>query len=128
MNDVLEFIQSIEHETRKQDCLTLYHMLNDITGLEARLWHEKMIGYGVYHYVNKTNEGDMFMLGYAPAKAHITLYVAVQGLSQYKPLLDKLGPHKTGKVCLYITNFKRIDLNVLKEILTLAYKDAKNSN
>jgi|LGVF01.1.fsa_nt_gb hypothetical protein len=37
MNDVLEFIQSIEHETRKQDCLTLYHMLNDITGLEALL-------------------------------------------------------------------------------------------
>jgi|LGOV01.1.fsa_nt_gb hypothetical protein len=50
------------------------------------------------------------MLGYAPAKAHITLYVIVQGLSQHTPLLEKLGPHKRSKVCLYITNFKELIL------------------
>lgn len=40
-------------------------------------------------------------------------------------LLNKLGKHKTGKSCLYISNLNNIDFNVLEQIIALSVKQMK---
>jgi hypothetical protein len=47
------------------------------------------------------------------------------GLEPYAALLRKLGPHSTGKCCLYIKRLEDLDLAVLEAILTQAAADLK---
>lgn len=124
--DVMEYIDSLENEARKKDSKTLLDIFDRITGLKPDLWAGSMVGYGDYHYVNKTNEGEAFIIGFAPRKANMVIYVAIQGYKKYDEILSRLGKYKLGKVCLYITNLKRVDMDVLVELLEEAYKDAIN--
>jgi hypothetical protein len=39
------------------------------------------------------------------------------GIEPEKPLLTRLGKHKTGKGCLYLKNLEGIDLKVLGELV-----------
>jgi len=36
-------------------------------------------------------------------------------------LLDRLGPHSTGKACLYLTRLDDIDLTALEELVRRSY-------
>ena len=42
-------------------------------------------------------------------------------------MLSRLGPHTTGKSCIYIKNLDLIDLSVLEEILTASAKAASQN-
>jgi hypothetical protein len=42
----------------------------------------------------------------------------MSGFRSYKPLLKKLGKHKTGKACLYIKRLDDVDRDVLQELIT----------
>jgi hypothetical protein len=42
----------------------------------------------------------------------------MDGFSEYRSLLAKLGPHTTGKSCLYIKDLDQVDTGVLQEIVT----------
>ena len=44
------------------------------------------------------------------------------GIGAHADALARLGPHKTGLVCLYITNLDKVDLTVLEEIVTESYR------
>lgn len=95
--------------------------------IEPKLWDNKMVGFGDYHYVNKTNEGDMPITGFVVAKAHITLYFTVQGLDPYNDLLLNLGKYRRGKVCLYISNMNSIDEDALTILIHQYYADIESS-
>lgn len=82
-----------------------------------------MIGFGDYHYVNKTNEGDMPILGVVAAKAHVTVYFTVSGLDPYLHLLEQIGKFRRGKICLYISNMDKIDHDVFKTLVSSYYHD-----
>ena len=45
------------------------------------------------------------------------LGVEVIAVDRYADALQRLGPHKTGKSCLYIKNLDGVDRGVLAEIL-----------
>jgi hypothetical protein len=40
-----------------------------------------------------------------------------------KQLLEKLGKHKTGKVCVYVKKLTDIDLSILKELIVATIED-----
>jgi hypothetical protein len=44
------------------------------------------------------------------------------GMEQYADLLDRLGPHTTGKACLYVKRVDQADATALREIITLSYR------
>lgn len=81
-----------------------------------------IIGFGQYHYKSErsTQEGDWPMAAFSPRKANLTLYV-LAGYEGYDALLKKLGPHTTGKVCLYIKRLSDVDMSVLKKIITKGF-------
>lgn len=123
-NRIIERLNEIEHERRRKDAKLIVDVIRAVTHVEPKLWDDKSPGFGSYHYINKTNEGDMPILSIAVAKAHITLYFAVTGLDPYKAYLSELGQHRRGKVCLYISNMDKINLDVFKELIKASYDDA----
>ena len=39
------------------------------------------------------------------------------GFSEFEDLMARLGPHKTGKSCLYVKNLDDIDMKVLRQLV-----------
>ena len=75
------------------------------------------MGFGRYHYqYDSGREGDFFITGFSPRKTALTVYI-MPGFDRYEERLQRLGPHKTGKSCLYLKNLDAIDRDVLEEII-----------
>jgi hypothetical protein len=99
--------------------------MQKVTASKPVMWGASIVGFGTYHYVYASGrEGDWMMMGFSPRKQNLTLYI-MPGLAPYAALLRKLGPHSTGKSCLYIKRLEDLDLTVLEAILTQAAADLK---
>jgi hypothetical protein len=113
---VADFIASVTDGGRREECRSLLRMMGEITGCKARMWGS-MIGFGQYHYRYASGrEGDFFITGFAPRKSALTIYI-MPGLAAYEAQLEALGPHRTGKSCLYLKRLDTVDLAVLREII-----------
>lgn len=120
------FLKTVTPESRRKDGLALLKFFNGVTGLKPKMWGPSIIGYGRYHYkYDSGREGDFFLTGFSPRKAALTIYV-MPGYRNLESKLRHLGPHKTGKSCLYIKSFDAVDHAVLKDIILdgLAYMRA----
>ncbi|ANH40409.1 hypothetical protein I601_4013 [Nocardioides dokdonensis FR1436] len=115
--DVDAYLAGVEHERRRADALAALAMMRDVTGVEPVMWGTSMVGFGRQRYTTADGkEHEWFALGLAPRKAALTLY----GLTYYdsnRDLLDRLGPHTTGKGCLYVKRWKDLDQDVLRELV-----------
>ncbi|MGY5859430.1 MAG: DUF1801 domain-containing protein [Candidatus Thorarchaeota archaeon] len=115
---VEDFLNAVEHPTRKQDGFELLKIMKGITKKKPVMWGPSIVGFGSYHYKYATGrEGDMPMTGFSPRKANLTVYI-MPGFDEYGDLLERLGKHKLGKSCLYINKLADVDIEVLKEIIT----------
>ena len=111
-------IDDVAHEGRRLDAEELVTFLADITGEEPKVWSANTIGYGQYHYRYKTGqEGDFFTVGFSPRKDRITLYI-MSGLKGFDDILDRLGPHTTGKSTVHLKRLGDVDRTVLAELIT----------
>lgn len=125
---VKQFLTGIEHEQRRKDGLAMLDIMSKLSGMEARMWGDSLIGFGSYHYKYASGrEGDWFLTGFSPRKQNLTLYI-MDGFEEYEALMQQLGKHKTGKSCLYINKLEDIDLKVLKKIIKLSIKHVKHSS
>ncbi|MFT5562564.1 MAG: hypothetical protein ACJAYE_002738 [Candidatus Azotimanducaceae bacterium] len=71
-------------------------MFKVITGKKAVMWGDSIIGYDQYHFhYDSGREGDFLMTGFSPRKSNLDVYI-IDGFSDKKSLLEKLGKHKTG--------------------------------
>jgi hypothetical protein len=114
---VQAFLESIEDEERRRDCLALLQLMREVTGHEPKLWGGSIVGFGSYHYKYASGrEGDTFLAGFSPRKQNLTLYLTGY-LEHYESLLGRLGKHKTGKGCLYIKKLDDVDLPTLREMI-----------
>ncbi|MEL7530366.1 MAG: DUF1801 domain-containing protein [Bacteroidota bacterium] len=122
---VSEFLDSIKDEQKRTDSYTLLEKMRQISGAEAVMWGNSIVGFGRYQYKYKSGrEGEWFLTGFSPRKNALTLYL-MGGLDQQAELLAKLGKHKTGKGCLYIKRLSDIEESVLEEMITLGVKKLK---
>lgn len=113
---VAAFIADVTPAIRQRDAETLTRLMQEISGREPALWGT-IIGFGSCHYRYPTgNEGDMPALAFAPRKAASTIYL--DSTERHSDALAQLGPHTTGKGCLYIKDLEKVDLEVLTGILT----------
>jgi hypothetical protein len=111
------FINSVEDDRKKKDSWDLVEMMTRITGKPPRMWGSSLVGFGRYHYRYASGrEGDFFVTGFSPRKTALTVYV-MPGFDDYAAQLDKLGPFKTGKSCLYLKNLDTVDRDVLESII-----------
>ena len=114
---VEDFIDAVEDGRKRADCQELIGLMRTITGHDPKLWGNSLVGFDTYHYRYASGrEGDFFVTGFSPRKTALTVYI-MPGLDRYAEPLERLGPHKTGKSCLYLKNLDAIDRDVLEEII-----------
>lgn len=124
-SDVSAFINAIEDSIKREDCIKLITMLEDISGIKAKIWGARIIGFGSYIYKTKAGkEGEWFLIGFSPTKANISLHLMF-GLEDETELLSKLGKHKMGKGCVYINKLADVDMAILKQLMIKTYARMK---
>ncbi|MEO0900231.1 MAG: DUF1801 domain-containing protein [Bacteroidota bacterium] len=115
---VPDFIEAIAHKKRKADAEVALDLIAGITGKEPKIWGVSIVGYGKYTYQRKNGEEyEWFHVGFSPAKNHLTFYL-MYDVNEEVELLEALGPHRTGKGCLYIKSLAEINIEVLKKLIT----------
>ena len=115
--DVVEYLNSIEDEKKRQDSLAILALMQGVTGEEPVMWGESIIGFGLYRYKCASGHAaEWFLTGFAPRKRNLTLYI-MPGFELYDELLENLGKFKIGKSCLYINKLEDVDQDVLKELV-----------
>lgn len=74
--------------------------------------------FGRYHYRYASgHEGDSALAGFASRTHHLVVYLVGEFEQRHASALSRLGPHKTGKGCLYLKRLSDVDLNVLRELI-----------
>lgn len=121
--NVLDFIDSIEDETKRKDSKEIIKLMEKLTNEKPKMWGKSMIGFGKKRYKSPASgrEVDWFKIGFSPRKNNLSLHLVID-IKKESKLLDKLGKHKTGSGCLYINNLKDIDKNVLNELIKIGWQ------
>jgi len=122
--DVMGFLASVPDERRREDGLALLALMQNVTGAPATMWGPSMVGFGSQPYTNTTGTNEWFVVGFPPRKQATTLYGIHDGYGPPDPLLAELGPHTTGKGCVYIKQLSQIDEAVLERMVRNAWERA----
>lgn len=74
--------------------------------------------FGTYHYRYASgHEGDAPLAGFSPRRQHLAIYLVGGFGNRYQSVLARLGPHKTGKGCLYLKRLDDVDHDALRELI-----------
>lgn len=126
--NVTDFLNSVDHKTRREDSFALLEMMQEITGEEAMMWGSSIVGFGSYHYKYESGrEGDMPLVGFSPRKQSLTLYI-MTGFDDHEDALAELGKYKTGQSCLYVNKLADVDNTVLRRLIKRSYEYMKEIN
>jgi hypothetical protein len=121
-----DFLETVEHPTRKSDGYRLLEVFKEVTGEKPVMWGSSIVGFGLYKYDNtRGKEFEWPRVGFSPRKQSLSIYLTY-GFDGYQGLLDMLGKHKLGKGCLYINKLADVDIEVLKKIIYKAYRENKS--
>ena len=122
---VADFIAAVPDARRREEAAVIDAMHRRVTGLEPKMWGPSIIGYGSYHYkYDSGHEGTMARAGFSPRKAALTLYLMgnyCDRQAEVDGLFARLGKHKVGKSCLYITRLADVDLAVLERLVAISW-------
>lgn len=124
--DVAGFIAAVPDPRRREEAAIIDAIHRRVTGHEPRLWGPSIIGYGSYAYRYASGrEGTMCRAGFSPRKAAMTVYLMgnyCNHKAEADALFARLGKHKTGKACLYITRLADVDRAVLERLVALSWE------
>ena len=125
---VTTFLDAVPDENRCKDCYTVLEMMQEIVGEPASMWGDSIVGLGSYHYKYASGqEADWPLVGFSPRKQNLTLYI-MSGFDGYDQLMQSLGKHSTGKACLYVKRLADINLDVLRQIITLSVEHMRRTH
>jgi hypothetical protein len=120
--DVEDFLDAVPDAQRAEDARAVRDLMRDVTGQEPRMWGTSMVGFGDHHYrYSSGREGHTFVVGFSPRKSALTLYI-MDGFEGRDELLARLGKHGTGKACLYIKRLSDVDVDVLRDLVTVSVR------
>jgi hypothetical protein len=127
-SDVPAFLEAVADPGRRADCRALMGLMQEVSGEPGRLWGTSIVGFGSYHYEYESGrEGDWFLVGFAPRKNDLTIYVT-GGLEGHPEILAKLGKHKSRGSCLYVKKLADVDLAQLRQLVELSVEAARQKN
>lgn len=116
-NPVNAFLAKLSKADVKADCEALIAMMSRLTKCPPAMWGASIIGFGNQELKYETGRTlDWFVMGFSPRATSLVLYTN-RDLAKAAATLEKLGPHKTGKGCIYIKRLADIDMKVLERLL-----------
>ena len=95
--------------------------MEKVTGQPTTMWGPSMVGFGTRPYTNTTGTNDWFVVGFSPRRQAMTIYGVHDGYGPEDPLLARLGPHTTGRGCLYVKRLDDVDVDVLEQLVRNAW-------
>lgn len=117
---VSEFLATLDAR-RSAEGARLVELFASTTGAEPVMWGPSMIGFGQYAYRYASgHEGVWPRAAFSPRKAKLSFY-GLQTHPDAGALLERLGPHTTGVDCVYATRLDALDLDVLRELVSLSW-------
>ncbi len=115
-----DFLAALPRQ-QQEESRQLIAIMQEVTGETPVMWGPSIIGFGSYHYKYESGrEGDAPAVSFAPRKANLVIYLA-DGVSRHEALLERIGPHTTSKVCVYIKRLSAIDLDALRDVIAASY-------
>lgn len=113
------------NEQQQADCRQLMALLKKATRQSPKMWGPSIVGYGSYRYTYETGRtGEAPVAAFAIRGRELVLYLLMEGKTQ-AALLGKLGPHKTGNVCLYFKRLADLDTAVLEQLVVNSIAEVK---
>lgn len=110
------FIDAVDHPGRRQDARTALDLLREVTGEQPVMWGPSIIGFGRYRYTyDSGHSGEAPLVGFSPRKTNLVFYMAAYDDAR-GDFLNRLGKHRTGKSCVYVSRLEDVDLGVLAEM------------
>ena len=117
------FLDAAEPARRRDEGHRLDALFRRVTGFEPQMWGPSIVGYGRYDYRYASGHSGSFLAtGFSPRKAQLVLYI-LPGYADFGPILDRLGPHKKGKSCLYLTALAKVDEGALEDLIHAGLED-----
>lgn len=124
-SSVADFLNGVADENKRNDSFKIVELIEQQTGLPAKMWGPAIVGFGSYHYKYESGrEGDAPMVGFSPRANAISLYLATDFPGR-KELLAKFGKYTEAKACVYIKKLADIDTEVLKAMADASMKFIK---
>ena len=124
---VAKYIKAVPDARRRADAESIVALMRRATKQAPRMWGTAIVGFGAYHYTYESGrEGDAPIGAFSVRKSEFTFY-GLLGAKNHAQLLAKLGPHKTGKGCLYIKRLADVDLKVLEKLVTQAFGEKRKA-
>ncbi len=121
--DALAHIEAIEPERRRVEARALDAIFREVTGFAPKLWSGRMIGYGQYDYTyDSGHSGTSLATGFAMSARQISIYI-LPGYTPFPEIMARLGKHKTGKSCLYLTRLENADEGALRDLIRAGLDD-----
>jgi hypothetical protein len=112
------FLAAVPDDRRRDDAQRLSGLMAGWTGEAPTLWGTSIVGYGHYRYrYDSGHEGEAPLVGFAPRKTGLVVYLVAGVEERYPKLLETLGPHKLGKGCLYLKRLDDVDHEVLHALV-----------
>jgi uncharacterized protein DUF1801 len=108
----------VPDQQQREDARRLCAMMQEITGEPPAVWGTSIIGFGTYHYRYASgHQGDSALASFSPRRQHLAIYLVGEFGSRHQSALARLGPHKTGKGCLYVKRLDDVDQDALRELI-----------
>jgi hypothetical protein len=107
------------------DCKALMALLKRVTKQAPKMWGPSIVGYGSYSYrYDSGRTGESCLTGFAVRGRELVVYLVADSPGQ-QALLERLGPYKMGKACLYIKRLADLDLAVLEALVSESVAEVK---
>ena len=126
--DVTAFLDAVPDERRRAEGHAMRELMERITGEPAVMWGPTMVGFGSQPYTSSSGTTEWFLVGFSPRKAALTIYGVYNDYGPVEPLFADLGPHETGKSCLYLKRLGAVDGDVLEKLIRTAWDRYMSSN
>lgn len=104
-------------EAQRDDARQLSALMQAVTGEPPVVWGANIVGFG--QYAQQYADGRQLpwpLLAFSPRARELSLYL-MDGFSDQQALLATLGPHRTGKCCLYIRRLSDVSTPALRQLL-----------
>jgi hypothetical protein len=121
-----KYIAAIANDEQRKDAERLVVLMRKATRQEPRMWGPSIIGFGSYDYKYASgHEGTSALAAFAARGRELVVYIA-ESFEGRDGLLEELGEHKSGKVCVYIRRLADIDLKVLETLVARSIADTRS--
>lgn len=113
-----DFLAAVPDDRRRADAERLCALLREVTGEPPVMWGPSIVRFGSYRYTYESGRtGDWPLVGFSPRKQQLVVYLVGGYEERYPSVLTRLGPHKTGKGCLYLKRLDDVDESALRELV-----------